>query len=96
MAHPQDYETARQRAKAKYEFFVHAIVFAAVMVLLVVINLVTSSDYLWFIWPLLGWGLALVLHGARVFLMADRDTIIDALTDHELDRMDADHRDGSR
>lgn len=84
MQQGEDYERARARAKAKYGFFVHAIVYAAVMVLLVVINLLTSSGTLWFVWPLIGWGLAVALHGAQVFLLADKNTIIDTLTEREL------------
>lgn len=79
-----EYTKARQRAEAKYGFFVHAAVYAAVMVLLVVINLVTSPGMIWFIWPLIGWGFAVALHGLRVFLLSDRNEILDALTEREL------------
>jgi hypothetical protein len=33
---------------------------------------------LWFIWPLLGWGLAVALHGARVFLLSGDPHTADA------------------
>ncbi len=92
MPQTEDYERARGRAEAKYRFFVHAVVYAAVMVLLVVINMLTSPGTIWFIWPLIGWGLAVALHGARVFLLADRNTIVDALTEHELRHSGADKR----
>ena len=46
-------------------FRTHAIVFAAVMTLLVVINLFHMSN-IWVHWPLLGWGLGLAFHGAAV------------------------------
>lgn len=84
MSHTDQYGTARRRAEAKYGFFVHAAVYAAVMVLLVIINLVTSPGNIWFIWPLIGWGFAVVLHGLRVFVLADRNDILDALTEREL------------
>lgn len=80
----EDYKRARGRAKAKYGFMVHAVVYVVVMLLLVVINLLTSPGTIWFIWPLIGWGLAVALHGAQVFLLADRNTIIDAMTEREL------------
>lgn len=85
-----DYERARGRAEAKYGVFVHAVVYAAVMLLLVVINLLTSPGTIWFIWPLIGWGFAVALHGARVFLLGDRNTVIDALTERELRHSGAD------
>jgi len=84
MPQKDDYTRARERAEAKYGFLVHAVVYAAVLLLLLIINLLTSPGTLWFIWPLLGWGLAVTLHGARVFLFADRNAMIDALTEREL------------
>ena len=92
MPQTENYEKARGRAEAKYGFFVHAAVYAAVMVLLVVIDLLTSPGTIWFIWPLIGWGLAVALHAARVFLLADRDTIIDAMTQDELRLLGTDKR----
>ncbi len=87
MTQADTYAKARSRAQAKYAFFVHAGVYAAVMVLLVIINLVTSPGHLWFIWPLIGWGFAVALHGVTVFLLADRNTVLDALTQQELSRL---------
>jgi hypothetical protein len=84
MSHTDKYAIARRRAEAKYGFFVHAAVYAAVMVLLVIVNLVTSQGHIWFIWPLIGWGFAVALHGLRVFVLADRNDILDALTEREL------------
>ena len=84
MTQTNEYVKARERAEAKYRFFVHAGVYTAVMVLLVVINLLTSPQVVWFVWPLIGWGFAVALHGVRVFLLADKNVIIDALTKHEL------------
>lgn len=84
MTQTDEYAKARRRAETKYAFFVHAGVYAAVMVLLVAINLVTSPGVLWFIWPMIGWGFAVALHGMRAFLLADRAVVIDAMTKHEL------------
>ena len=84
MSEQDEYAKARARAEAKYGFFAHAGVYAAVMVLLVVINLLISPSVIWFIWPLMGWGFLLALHGLRVFLLADKSAVIDALTEREL------------
>lgn len=84
MTHTDEYAKARQRAEAKYTFFVHTAVYSAVMVLLVIINLVTSPGNIWFIWPLIGWGFAVALHGLRAFWLADKNDIVDALTEREL------------
>lgn len=84
MTQSDEYVKARARAEAKYRFFVHAGVYAGVMVLLIIINLVTSPQVFWFVWPLIGWGFAVALHGVRVFLLADKNVIVDALTEREL------------
>ena len=41
---------------------VHLFVYLAVNALLIVINVKTSPDNLWSIWPILGWGLGLAAH----------------------------------
>ena len=84
MTDTDTYARARRRAEAKYFFFVHAAVYAAVMVLLVLINLITLPGSIWFVWPLIGWGFAVALHGVQVYLLADRSVVLDALTDREL------------
>lgn len=48
-------------------FYTHLITYVVVISFLLVINLVTSADYLWVIWPALGWGIGIVNHGLNVF-----------------------------
>ena len=60
-------ETAKARVKDLKEFYQHVVAYVAVNILLVIINLLTSTGYLWFLWPLCFWGLALVIHGLYVF-----------------------------
>ncbi len=86
MNQSETYQKARGRAEAKYKFFIHAIVYGVVIGFLVLINLINWDGYFWAIWPMLGWGMAVALHAARVFLAADKDAIIDALTEDELNR----------
>ncbi len=93
MTDTDEYARARKRAEAKYGFFVHAAVYAAVMVLLVLINVLTLPGTFWFIWPLIGWGFAVALHGVRVYLLADKNVVLDTLTEREL-RHNAAHKTG--
>jgi hypothetical protein len=72
MPQSKEHEGVRGQADPKQEFFRHAVVYVAVMVLLMVIDVLTSPGTIWFIWPLAGWGLGLALHGARVFLRAGK------------------------
>lgn len=47
-------------------FRTHLIIYVAVNVLLIVLNLAGSADKMWFIWPLLGWGAGLLGHAYLV------------------------------
>lgn len=60
-------EAALERIKAKRDFRKHVAVYVIVNTMLVVIWALTSPGYFWPIWPMLGWGVGLVLHGWTVF-----------------------------
>lgn len=62
------YARALCRTRMKMALYVHAVAYAGVMLLLVVINLLTGPRPLWVVWPLFGWGAGLFLH----WLCADR------------------------
>ena len=48
-------------------FYVHLTQYLIVISILAVVNLTSYPNYLWFVWPALGWGLGLLAHGATVF-----------------------------
>ena len=58
---------AVRRANAKLGFRSHLITFVLVNGGLAALNLVTSPQYLWFAWPMFGWGIGLVAHGVAVY-----------------------------
>jgi len=60
-------ELAERRAGAKFGFYSHALVYVVVNAGLAVLNLLTDPRYLWFVWPLVGWGIGLAAHGLSVF-----------------------------
>ena len=80
------YEYARKRAKSKIDFYNHVMVYVVVNAFLFAINWFTSPEYYWAFWPLAGWGVGLVLHGATVYLRTDDPELLDQLTEHELER----------
>ena len=55
------------QAKAKAEFRIHLFIYIAVITLLAIINLLATPGYIWFKWPLLGWGIAIVIHALIVY-----------------------------
>lgn len=55
------------QAKVKVAFRTHLIIYIAVISLLAIINLLATPGYIWFKWPLLGWGIAIVIHAISVY-----------------------------
>lgn len=55
----------------KRTFFVHLSIYAVTNLFLVVVWALTGAGFPWFVFPLLGWGIGLVAHGATAFLLAD-------------------------
>ena len=60
-------DQAIRRIRAKREFWMHVAIYLAVNAFLVVIWAMSSADYFWPVWPILGWGIAIVAHALRVF-----------------------------
>jgi hypothetical protein len=61
------YEEAKQRVSEIKGFYQHLAVYVVINAGLVAINLLTSPRYLWFVWPLLGWGIGVALHALTTF-----------------------------
>lgn len=61
------YFKARKRVEEIKGFYGNLIAYILVNIGLMVINLLTSPAYLWFFWPMLGWGIGVVFHGLKVF-----------------------------
>ena len=68
-ATPQDrarYLAAKSHVAAMRGFYIHAAIFAVVMLALVALN-VWLGGPMWSVWPLAGWGLGLIAHALAVF-----------------------------
>ncbi|POY39556.1 histidine kinase [Flavobacterium alvei] len=61
------YYKARKRVEEIKGFYGNLIAYVIVNIGLMVINLLTSPAYLWFFWPMLGWGIGVLFHGMKVF-----------------------------
>jgi uncharacterized oligopeptide transporter (OPT) family protein len=72
MEKDETYQRARKRVEAKIGFYIHLAVYVGVNVLLIIINLLTSPQYLWFIWPVMGWGVGIFFHGMATFVFSGR------------------------
>lgn len=61
------YEEAKKQVKEIKGFYVHLLVFIAVNIFLIFINLKYSPEHLWFFWTTMGWGVGVLFHGLGVF-----------------------------
>ncbi len=68
MGEQERYEAAKKRVDDIKGFYVHILIYLVVNFMLFVINIVTSPGTYWFYWPLIGWGIGIVIHGLSVFV----------------------------
>lgn len=78
------YQSARNRVEAKMGFFTHLSVYAAVILFLAILDFVTSPGVLWFYWPMLGWGVAVVIHAASVFVFPRQFAVTEKMIEKEI------------
>ncbi|MEM7591430.1 MAG: 2TM domain-containing protein [Cyanobacteria bacterium P01_A01_bin.83] len=57
-------EKSQRQAKRKQEFIrLHLIPYVVVNVFLILLNLITTPQYFWSVYPILGWGLGVAIDG---------------------------------
>lgn len=76
---------ARKRAGAKMGWYIHATVYVCVNMLLV--GLAAASGRNWAIFPALGWGLGLAIHGLVVFVATGGGGLHERLVQQERRRL---------
>ena len=64
---PLTEEQARKQARKEKEFYGHLASYLVVNAFFAAVNLLTDPGSIWFIFPMLGWGVGLVSHAASVF-----------------------------
>ena len=86
MNEQEAYEKARKRVEAKIGFYIHLGIYVGVNILLVIINLLTSREFLWFVFPLLGWGIGVLFHGLGVFVFSKESAIKERMIRKEMEK----------
>jgi hypothetical protein len=76
--------TAERRANEKFGFYMHLMVFVIINTMLTAINLLTNTQFLWFIYPLFGWGAAILIHAASMLMGR---SLKDRLLEHEIEEL---------
>lgn len=76
---------ARKRAGAKMGWYIHASVYIIVNLLLAALS--AMSDRHWAVFPALGWGIGLAVHGAVVYLATGDAGLHERLVQNERNKL---------
>ena len=85
---------ARKRAGAKLGWYTHAAVYVAVNAAMFLASLYGLRQRPWTIYPAMGWGLGLMLHGIAVFLLGSGSSLRENLVQKERERLQNQQREG--
>lgn len=72
---------ARKRAAAKMGWFIHAFVYVAINILLALLS--AASGRHWAVFPAMGWGLGLAIHGIVVWVFTGAGGLHQRLVERE-------------
>ena len=86
---------ARKRAGAKMGWYMHALVYVLVNLFIFAISSQGFGTRPWSVYPLLGWGLGLALHGVSVFVLGRGSGLRQRMVEKERERLMRE-QDGSR
>lgn len=83
------YERAEKRVDEKIGFYHHLYSYIAVNVILMIINVLFSKGDWWFYWVSLFWGIGLVSHFIKTFIVFDRfdDKYRQGMIEKEMEKM---------
>ncbi len=88
MKNQEAYQQAKKRIQLKLGFKIHFAVYVGVLLLLLIINLSTSNDYLWVKWPAFGWGIGIFFHALNAYVFPSNTTITDEMIRREMENTD--------
>jgi hypothetical protein len=78
---------ARRRAGAKMGWYLHATVYVLVNLLLLALSRHGFGHRPWSVFPVLGWGVGLALHGVSVFVLGKGSGLRERMVERERERL---------
>ncbi|WP_427911619.1 2TM domain-containing protein [Ramlibacter sp. MMS24-I3-19] len=82
---------ARKRAGAKLGWYIHAAFYVAVNLLLLAVSDVGFGTRRWTPFPMVGWGIGLLLHGVSVFLIGGNSGLRERMVEREREKLRRQH-----
>ncbi|MBB6559149.1 hypothetical protein HNP48_001816 [Acidovorax soli] len=80
-------QLARKRAGAKLGWYLHAVLFVVVNIVVFSMSRYGFGNRPWSVYPLLGWGLGLALHGVSVFVLGTGSGLRERMVQKERERL---------
>jgi len=65
----EKYKKAKKKVEELKKFYGNLVTYCVINIMLIIINLVTNPDKLWFYWVTIFWGLGILLHASKVFIL---------------------------
>lgn len=84
---------AQRRAGAKLGWYAHAAVYVVVNLFLFAMSHYAFGTRRWSVFPLLGWGLGLTLHGIAVFVLGNGSGLRERLVQKEREKLQRERAD---
>ena len=85
LSEPQLERQARRLAGVKLGWYVHALVYISVNLLLALLSAMSGKH--WAVFPAMGWGLGLAIHGLVVFFVTGGAGLHERLVQRERERL---------
>ncbi len=80
------YTKAKKRIEAKMGFYIHLTIYLGIGILLTIINLTVTKGYFWAIWPMIGWGSGVMVHGLFTFVFTKQSGIMEKMIIKEMQK----------
>ena len=86
MSNQEAYANAKKKVESRMSFYIHLSVYLGVMTLLTVLNLTVAGDYFWAMWPMIGWGSAVIIHALFTFVFTTKSSMKDRMIEKEMQK----------
>jgi hypothetical protein len=89
MKNQEAYTNAKKKVEARMGFHTHLAVYLLVISLLTILNLTVAGDYFWAMWPMIGWGSGVIVHGLFTFVFDSQSSLKERLIEKEIQKRNA-------
>ena len=86
MNNQEAYTKAKKSVEVRMSFYIHLAVYLVVITLLIILNLTVAGDYFWAMWPIIGWGSAVIVHALFTFVFTTKSSLKERLIEKEMQK----------